>query len=94
MTLSEKFQKYITDHSLATKDNKIILTVSGGVDSMVMMHLFVEAGYNVGVDHCNFCLRGEESEEDEVLVANEAEKLGIPHYNRRFDTKGEMALTG
>lgn len=94
MTLSEKFQKYIIDHSLATKENKIILTVSGGVDSMVMMHLFVEAGYNVGVAHCNFCLRGEESEEDEVLVANEAARLGIPHYNRRFDTKGEMALTG
>lgn len=94
MTLSEKFQKYITDHSLATRENKIILTVSGGVDSMVMMHLFVEVGYNVGVAHCNFCLRGEESEEDEVLVANEAARLGIPHYNRRFDTKGEMALTG
>ena len=94
MTLSEKFQKYITDHSLVTKENRIILTVSGGVDSMVMLNLFVEAGYNVGVAHCNFCLRGEESEEDEVLVANEAKRLGVPHYNRRFDTKGEMAQTG
>ena len=94
MTLSEKFQKYITDHSLVTKENRIILTVSGGVDSMVMLNLFVEAGYNVGVAHCNFCLRGEESEEDEVLVENEAKRLGVPHYNRRFDTKGEMAQTG
>lgn len=94
MTLSEKFQKYITTHSLATPENKILLTVSGGVDSMVMMHLFVEAGYKVGVAHCNFCLRGEESEEDEQLVAEQAAKLGVPHYNRRFDTKGEMALTG
>lgn len=94
MTLSKKFQKYIADHKLATADSRIILTVSGGVDSMVMMHLFVEAGYNVAVAHCNFCLRGEESEEDEQTVEAEARKLGIPHYNRRFDTKGEMARTG
>lgn len=61
---------------------------------MVMMHLFVEAGFNVGVAHCNFQLRGTESEEDEVLVAEQAAALGIPCYNRRFDTKGEMAATG
>lgn len=94
MTLLEKFKKYITDHQLVGKDSRIILTVSGGVDSMVMMHLFVEAGYNVGVAHCNFQLRGEESEEDEELVAQQAAKLGVPHFNRRFDTKGEMAQTG
>ncbi len=93
-SLLHKFKSYIKEHQLATTDNRILLTVSGGVDSMVMMHLFVEAGYNVGIAHCNFCLRGAESDEDEVLVANEAEKLGVPHYNRRFDTKGEMALTG
>lgn len=94
MTLSEKFQQYISEHSLASRENRILLTVSGGVDSMVMLHLFVEAGYTVGVAHCNFCLRGNESEEDEVVVAEEAAKLGVKHYNKRFDTKGEMALTG
>jgi tRNA(Ile)-lysidine synthase len=66
MTLKDKFQNYIAEHQLATADNRILLTVSGGVDSMVMMHLFVEAGYNVGVAHCNFQLRGTEAEEDEV----------------------------
>lgn len=94
MTLKDKFQNYIVEHQLATADNRILLTVSGGVDSMVMMHLFVEAGYNVGVAHCNFQLRGTEAEEDEVLVAEQAAALGIPCYNRRFDTKGEMAITG
>ena len=93
-SLLHRFKSYIKEHQLATTDNRILLTVSGGVDSMVMMHLFVEAGYKVGVAHCNFCLRGEESDEDEVLVAEAAERLGVPHYNRRFDTKGEMALTG
>lgn len=94
LTLTEKFRKYIGDHQLVTTENRILLTVSGGVDSMVMMHLFVEAGYNVGVAHCNFQLRGTESEEDEVLVATQAAALGVPCYNRRFDTKGEMAATG
>ncbi|MBR4850798.1 MAG: tRNA lysidine(34) synthetase TilS [Tidjanibacter sp.] len=94
MILTEKFKKYITEHQLATTSNRILLTVSGGVDSMVMMHLFVEAGYTVGVAHCNFQLRGTESEEDEVLVAEQAAALGVPCYNRRFDTKGEMAATG
>lgn len=94
MILTEKFKKYIAEHQLATTSNRILLTVSGGVDSMVMMHLFVEAGYTVGVAHCNFQLRGTESEEDEVLVAEQAAALGVPCYNRRFDTKGEMAATG
>lgn len=92
--LIQRFREYIEEHQLATTDNRILLTVSGGVDSMVMMHLFVTAGYNVGVAHCNFQLRGIESEEDEVLVADQAAALGIPCYNRRFDTKGEMAQTG
>lgn len=92
--LTYRFREYIKEHQLATADNRILLTVSGGVDSMVMMHLFVEAGFNVGVAHCNFQLRGTESEEDEVLVAEQAAALGIPCYNRRFDTKGEMAATG
>lgn len=94
MTLLERFKRYIADHELVTKENKIILTVSGGVDSMVMMHLFVEAGYNVGVAHCNFQLRGTESEEDEELVAEQARKLGVAHFNKRFATKEEMAITG
>ena len=92
--LTYRFREYIKEHQLATADNRILLTVSGGVDSMVMMHLFVEAGFNVGVAHCNFQLRGTESEEDEVLVAEQAAALGVPCYNRRFDTKGEMAAPG
>lgn len=92
--LEEKFRRYIAENDLAGKNDRILLTVSGGVDSMVMLHLFVEAGYNVGVAHCNFQLRGQESDEDEVLVEKEAAKLGVPFYNRRFATKEEMEQTG
>lgn len=92
--LLQGFERYINDKHLATREDKILLTVSGGVDSMVMLSLFAQAGYNIGVAHCNFQLRGEESDEDEVLVENKAREYGVEFYNRRFDTTGEMERTG
>lgn len=61
---------------------------------MVLMSLCVNSGYTVGVAHCNFCLRGRESDEDEILVQEHARKYGIECHNRRFDTVGEMECTG
>ena len=92
--LAQNFERYVSDYELFTHEDRILLTVSGGVDSMVMLSLFTEAGYRVGVAHCNFQLRGAESEEDELLVAEEAARLGVPFYNRRFETAQEMELTG
>lgn len=93
-TLLDRFNKYIGDKSLCTKDDRILVTVSGGVDSMTMLNLFVRAGYNVRVAHCNFQLRGKESEEDEVLVHNEGGRLGVPVYNKRFETQYEIDNSG
>ena len=92
--LLEHFEQYNARHSLFTHEDKILLTVSGGVDSMVMLALFVEAGYNIGVAHCNFSLRGEESDQDEATVEAVAKSYNIPFYNKRFDTLGEMERTG
>lgn len=94
MLLLDGFEKYIEENELFTHDDKILLTVSGGVDSMVMMSLTAAAGYRFGVAHCNFQLRGKESDEDEVLVEREAMRLGVEFYNKRFDTTGEMERTG
>ena len=93
-TLTEGFRRYVAENGLFTHDDRILLTVSGGVDSMVMLSLFTAAGYDVGVAHCNFQLRGAESDEDEVLVEQQAAKFGIPFYNRRFETAAEMERTG
>ena len=93
-TLLDSFRSYIDRHELVTHDDRILLTVSGGVDSMVMLALFAAAGYRVGVAHCNFQLRGAESDEDELLVEREAAKYGVPFYNRRFETAAEMERTG
>lgn len=94
MELTCRFQKYIETHSLVGKSERVLLAVSGGVDSMVMMSLFRACGYETGVAHCNFQLRGAESEEDEMLVEAEAARHGVPFYNMRFDTAGEMERTG
>ena len=93
-TLLERFQDYVTRNELFTKQDKILLTVSGGVDSMVLMSLCVNSGYKVGVAHCNFQLRGKESDEDEIMVQETSRRYGIECYNRHFNTTEEMELTG
>jgi tRNA(Ile)-lysidine synthase len=94
MLLLEKFQSYVERHHLFTKEDRVLLTVSGGVDSMVLLSLMASLPYKIGVAHCNFQLRGAESDEDEVVVAREAERYGVPCYNKRFETTAEMERTG
>ena len=64
MFLLDGFEKYIEENELFTHNDKLLLAVSGGVDSMVMMALMSATGYNFGVAHCNSQLRGAESDED------------------------------
>ena len=92
--LTTKFEDYIKSNQLINKNDKILLAVSGGVDSMVMLNLFAKCGYNIGVAHCNFLLRKEESDEDEIMVKKEVAKLEVPLFNRQFNTQGEMDRTG
>ncbi|MDR0559039.1 MAG: tRNA lysidine(34) synthetase TilS [Prevotellaceae bacterium] len=68
-------------------EKKYLIAVSGGVDSMVMANLFAVEKYDCAIAHCNFSLRGEESDGDEKLVADFAEKYKIPLYTVRFDTE-------
>ncbi len=82
----DKFLNYIHDHGLFRPDDRVLLGISGGIDSMVMLHLFIRAKCNVGIAHCNFQLRGDESEGDEAFVRQTAEALKIPFFSRRFDT--------
>ncbi len=64
----QKFQDYIDENSLLRPGHKVLLTVSGGRDSVLLVHLFKRAGYTCGIAHCNFNLRGEESQRDESFV--------------------------
>ena len=93
-SLIEHFQQYIERHELFRADECVLLAISGGVDSMVMLSLFVASGYRFEVAHCNFELRGEESDADTAMVLAECERLGVVCHHRRFDTQGEMERTG
>lgn len=81
-----KFLYYIKHNHLLLKENKVLLTISGGKDSMAMLHLFVEANYSIGVAHCNFQLRGKDANDDELFVEQTCQRLNIPFHSIKFDT--------
>jgi len=82
----KKFEKYYQNQHLFAKTDKILLTVSGGRDSVVMVHLFHQTKLNFGIAHCNFKLRGKEADQDEKFVKDLAEKLNVPFYTVSFNT--------
>lgn len=84
--MQEQFLSYISHEHLFTTKDKILLAVSGGVDSVVMCDLFYAAGLPFAIAHCNFQLREDESEGDERFVKEIAEKYAVPFHHIRFDT--------
>jgi len=82
-----KFKKFIIKNNLIKPGDKILLAVSGGIDSMIMTHLFLYAGYKIGIAHCNFSLRAEESDKDEEMVSKYAAENKIPFFSTTFNTK-------
>ena len=80
----QQLLNHIDRHTLCKTKDKILLTVSGGIDSMVMLDLFLKAGFSVGVVHCNFQLRGKDSDLDEEHVRKAAGQQ--PFFSGRFDT--------
>lgn len=90
-----QFKKFIERESLfnPTKD-QVVLATSGGIDSVVMANLFAAAGYRFALAHCNFKLRGKESEEDALFVQKLAQDLNVPYYYVEFDTLEEAKSAG
>lgn len=82
----EQLLHHIESHQLCRRDDRILLAVSGGADSLVMMHLFREAGLQAAVAHCNFGLRGAESDGDEAFVREAASAMNMPFHVTHFDT--------
>ena len=82
----KQLSNHIDHCALCKTTDKILLAVSGGLDSMVMLHLMRQAGYRLGVAHCNFQLRSEASDADEDLVRRACLQNGIPFFSKRFDT--------
>jgi tRNA(Ile)-lysidine synthase len=82
----EKFLNYIKENNLLSSSDTILLAVSGGIDSVAMAHLFYEAGFSFAIAHCNFNLRGDESDADEQFVKKLAKKLKVNIHVKQFDT--------
>lgn len=81
-----KFQHHIEQNFAQLKDKKLLLAVSGGVDSMVLLDLFYKLKFDICVAHCNFQLRGKESDADELLVREMCQDGYIPYFIESFDT--------
>ena len=86
MSLISQFNAYINEQHLFEKKDKLLLAVSGGVDSVVLCELCSQSGYDFVIAHCNFQLRGKESNEDEIFVQSLAHKYNVDIKSTRFDT--------
>ncbi len=82
----KEFKTYISEQNLFNSNDSILLAVSGGIDSVVMSELFHRAGYSFGIAHCNFGLRGKESDADAAFVEKLAGKYKVPFYTKQFLT--------
>ncbi|RTL60643.1 MAG: tRNA lysidine(34) synthetase TilS [Sphingobacteriales bacterium] len=87
MNLLQSFLGYIKSNHLFSPKDKLLLAVSGGIDSVVLVELCKQAGFDFAIAHCNFQLRGEESDRDEQFVKKLAEKYKVSFFIKNFDTK-------
>ncbi|MHA7941490.1 tRNA lysidine(34) synthetase TilS [Formosa sp. 3Alg 14/1] len=80
------FKNHIHNTLPFLKDKKLILTISGGIDSVVLAYLCRELDLNFALAHCNFNLRGEESDADEAFLVKLADDLDLKLFTENFDT--------
>jgi len=90
----ERFLNNINSKKLFEPNQKVLLAVSGGIDSMVMLHLFEKSGFDYGIVHCNFQLRGDESDRDEEFVKKHVLIHGVPSFFKGFDTEEYAQING
>lgn len=85
----EEFVAFITNHRLFSSQDRLLLAVSGGIDSVVLVDVCSQAGYSFAIGHCNFMLRGQESDIDEAFARSLAARYGVKCYVKKFDTVNE-----
>ena len=86
-----QFENHISNHFPFLQGKKLLLAVSGGLDSMVLVHLFQQLNYEIVVLHCNFQLRGLESFEDQQFIQEYSNTNAIPFVFTQFDTEAFAA---
>ena len=88
----KRVESYIEEHRLLQRDGRYLVALSGGADSVALLLVLQELGYAVETAHCNFHLRGEESDRDEQFVVTLCEGRGIALHRAHFDTREYAAL--
>lgn len=83
---------FIAKHQLLSRDGLHIVALSGGADSVALLLVLKQLGYRIEAAHCNFHLRGEESDRDETFVCQLCEAQNIPIHRVHFDTKEYATL--
>ena len=83
----EKFKNFIQSNELVSPSDSILVGVSGGMDSIFLITLLQRLNFNFGIAHCNFQLRGADSDLDESFVREIASKMEKPYYSIVFETK-------
>ncbi len=86
-----QFENQVSNHFPFLQGKKLLLAVSGGLDSMVLVHLFQQLNYEIVVLHCNFQLRGLESFEDQQFIQEYSNTNAIPFVFTQFDTEAFAA---
>ena len=86
MDLLKKLEHHVNSKALFKKENHLLIALSGGADSMVLAHMCHALNYSITLAHCNFQLRGEESERDQQFVEKYAQQIGLPLEVKVFDT--------
>ena len=82
-----KVERYIEKHKLLKPSELYLVALSGGADSVALLLLLKNAHFNVHAAHCNFRLRGEESDRDEAFCVELCRRLGVELHRAHFDTR-------
>ena len=92
-SIKDKFRKTIQKHCLFEENDRVLLAVSGGMDSIAMLYLFLSENITIGIAHVDHQLRGEESDEDRIFVKELANQLGMDCHIKQVDIEGIAATS-
>jgi tRNA(Ile)-lysidine synthase len=86
--IQDAIRETISRYSMLATGDRVLVGVSGGADSVCLLRVLKDLGYEVAAVHLNHCLRGNESDEDEAFVRRLCERMGVPCHFRRTDISG------
>jgi tRNA(Ile)-lysidine synthase len=85
--MKKTLQTHLNQNLPFLKDKKLLIAISGGIDSIVLTTLFYKLNYSISLAHCNFSLRGKESNKDEAFIKALGQSYDVPTYSIKFETE-------